>query len=226
MQSPPMSALSHLPLFLLLLLVMSSPSAHAQVRLFPDEVQRVDVIAIERDGRDVYAFDSLTGNRSSFRLELDEEVLFELSRGRVGVVLTDRRALAVAPGVNWRELRYQLRERAPDVALVDDQLAILITDRRALGFVASGNWVQEDLHAHEPVVALRVASAAGVIATSQRALGLSSDRRGFVSIDLQIKEKLEEVAADGTLATVRTNRRILVFSAPRGRWSTQDRKIN
>ncbi len=201
-------------------------SARAQIRLFPEEIERVDVIAIERDGRDVYAFDALTGRRSKIRLELDEEVRFERSRGRIGLVLTDRRALGVAPGVGWQELRFRLHERAPEVGLVEDQIAVVVTDRRALGFVARGRWVQALFSPHEYTQALRVGSAAGVVATNRRALGLAPDLSRFVETDFQLKEELESAAAKDTLITLRTNRRIMVFSAPRGTWSEQKRSLN
>jgi hypothetical protein len=205
---------------------LAGGSAVAQVPLLPDEFQRVDVIAIERDGRDLYSFDAVTGARSSVQLEIGEDVLFQRARGRVGIVLTDRRALAVTSGFGWQEERYGLHESTPDTALVDEQVALLVTDRRALGFVARGAWVEEALFTHESVAALRVGSAAAVVATSKRALGLASDRTGFVPTELQIKERLESVKAEGTLVTLRTDRRILVFSAPRAFWSEQQRKIN
>ena len=69
--------------------------ATAQVSLLPGEVERVDVIAIERDGRDVFAFDAVAGGRATERLELDETVVFQATRGRLGLLITDRRALAV-----------------------------------------------------------------------------------------------------------------------------------
>jgi hypothetical protein len=209
------------------LLILAVPLiADAQVRLFPDEVERVDVIAIERDGRDLYSFDALTGRRSRIRLEVDEEVYFDRSRGRIGMLLTDRRALAVAPGIGWQELRYQLQERAPDTALVENQVALVVTDRRALGFTDRGSWIEERITAHESVEAIRVGSAAGVVATNHRALGLAPERRRFVVTDLQVKEKLESISAQGTLVTLRTSRRILVFSAPRASWTEQKRSLN
>ena len=49
--------------------------------------------------------------------------------------------------------------------------------------------------------------------------------RGFVSSDLRVREVLEEVTAQDTLATLRTDKRILVFGSLRGTWSIQDREI-
>jgi hypothetical protein len=68
--------------------------------------------------------------------------------------------------------------------------------------------------------------AVGVVITNRRALGLAPGLARFVETDIQLKEKLESVVARDTQGTIRTNRRILVFSAPRGFWSEQDRLIN
>ena len=208
---------------MLLTLPLASP---AQVPLLPDEIERIDVIAIERDGRDLFAFDALTGRRSAIRLELGEEVYFERSRGRVGLVLTDRRALGVATGVGWQEMRYRLQEKAAEIGLVEDRLAVVVTGRRALGFLGAGVWVEERFTPHESVEVLRVGSAVGVVITNRRALGLSPAVDHFVETDIQLKEVLESVSARDTQGTLRTNRRILVFSAPRAFWSEQSRQIN
>ncbi|HIF93535.1 MAG: hypothetical protein ABGX04_12355 [Myxococcales bacterium] len=198
----------------------------AQVPLFPDEIERIDVIAVERDGRDIFAFDSLTGRRAEIRLEIGEEVVFEASRGRLGIVMTNRRALGVAAGSGWKELRFRLQESAPTVALVEDRVAILVTSRRVIGFVSRGDWIVGNLSPHESTEAVRVGVSVGVVATNRRALGLAVDADRFVAADLQVKESLESVVAGDTLATVRTNRRILVFSGPAGIWTEQRRKIN
>ena len=210
----------------LVLLVLVFPIfASAQIRLLPAEVERIDVIGIERDGRDLFAFDALTGGRSTIRLELGEEVRFDQSRGRIGLVLTDRRALAVASGFNWQVQRYRLKERPPEQTLVEDRIAIVLTGQRALGFVSRGAWVEERLSPQESTQALRVSEGAGIVVTNRRALGLGPDLGRFVEVDLQVNEVLESATAQGTLATLRTNRRILVFSAPRGTWSEQKRQI-
>jgi hypothetical protein len=219
-------ALSFMSIALLAFLLLFSAPSRAQVGLFPTEIERVDVIAIERDRRDLFAFDSVTGRRATIRLELGEEILFEASRGRIGLVLTDRRALGVAPGVDWRELGYRLQERVPEIALVDDRIAMVLTDRRVLGFVSRGVWIEESLSPHESAEALRAGVAVGVVVTNRRALWLAVGRERFVTIDLQVRESLESVNARDTLVTVRTNRRILAFSAPNGIWSEQKRKIN
>jgi hypothetical protein len=211
---------------LLILFLMLPLVSGAELGLLPDEIERIDVITVERDGRELFAFDALTGRRSTIRLELGEEVRFERSRGRVGLVLTDRRALGVATGVGWQEMRYRLQEKAAETGLVEDRLAVVVTGRRALGFLGVGVWVEERFTPHESVEALRVGSAVGIVITNRRALGLAPDVEHFVETAIQLKEELESVSARDTQGTLRTNRRILVFSAPRAFWSEQSRQIN
>ncbi len=101
--------------------------AVAQISLYPAEVERLDVLSIQQDGRDLYAFNSLTGSRARVRLEIEELVLFNESRGRVGIVLTDRRALGLTVGGNFQEVRYRLAERVPDFAVVSERVALVAT---------------------------------------------------------------------------------------------------
>lgn len=213
-------------LLLALVGVTTPRAAEAQVPLMPDEFERIDVIAIERDGRELYAFDALTGRRSRTRLEIDEKVFFERSRGRVGIVLTDRRVLGVAPGLPWLEMRLRLQEQPAERGLVEDQLALVVTDRRALAFSGFGGWVEESFGPSEGASSLRAGSAAGVVTTNRRALGIAPGLGNFVSADLSIQESLESVTAQDTLVTLRTDRRILVFSAPRASWSEQKRRLH
>ena len=217
---------AELALLLSTVLVLLCATASAQVPLFPIEIERVDVIAIERDGRDIFAFDALIGRRATIRLEIGEEVVFEASRGRLGIVMTNRRALAVAAGAAWKELRFRLQESPPTVALLEDRVAVMVTSRRAIGFISRGDWIVENLSPHESAEAVRVGVSIGIVTTNRRALGLAVDGDRFVSANLQVKERLESVVARDTLATVRTNRRILVFSGPAGIWTEQRRKIN
>lgn len=206
-------------------LSLGATPAQAQVSLLPEEVERIDVIVIEVDDRDVFGFDALSGRRSSMRLEIGEQIVFSESRGRVGLLLTDRRALGLAPGIGFQEVRYGVGESTPDFGLVEDRVALLVTERRALGFVGSTGWVEERFTPQEFAAALRTGAAAGIVATNRRALGLAPDLGRFVSTTFRVKEKLESVTAQDTLISVRTDRRILIFSAPRAVWTAQDRRI-
>ena len=48
-------------LLVLLTLLAVQPTASAEVPLFPEEFERADIIVIERDGQELFGFDSLTG---------------------------------------------------------------------------------------------------------------------------------------------------------------------
>ena len=77
-----------------LLALTAAPTAHSQLRA--DETPLEDVLELVHLERQILAIDALGGGETSVTLELGEQVLWSRSRGRVGVVLTDRRVLAVA----------------------------------------------------------------------------------------------------------------------------------
>jgi hypothetical protein len=217
---------ARIALGLALLALPLAPRARAQVPLFPDEVERVDVIAIERDGRDLVAFDALRGGRSTIRLEVGEDIRFERSRGRIALVLTDRRALGVAAGSGWSELRFGVQEATPVGAVVEVRLALFATGRRAIGLLDDGSWIEERLTPSEAATVVRAGSDVGLVTTNRRALGLAPAQRRFVGVDLTPRETLESVSVQDALVTLRTPRRILAFSAIRGRWSIEKRAVD
>jgi len=202
-------------------------AARAQVSLYPAEVERLDVVTIQQDGRDLLAINSVTGSKARVRLDIDEIVLFNESRGRVGIVLTDRRALGVSVGGSFQEVRYRAPERAPDFALVSERVALVATTQRALGFIGrSGGWIEESLPPGESVEAIRVGAAVGIATTNRRALGLAPDVGRFASVDFRLRENLESIDAEDTLATLHTDQRILVFSGPRAVWTARVRNLD
>ncbi len=204
-----------------------SGEAVAQISLYPAEVERLDVLSIQQDDRNLYAFNSLTGSRARVRLEIEEVVLFNESRGRVGIVLTDRRALGVTVGGNFQEVRYRLTERVPDFAVVSERVALVATTQRALGFVGKfGGWIEENFALDESAKALRVGTGVGIATTNRRALGLAPEIGRFASLPFNLRESLESVDAEDTLATLRTDQRIMVFSGPRAVWSVRARDID
>jgi len=109
---------------------------------------------------------------------------------------------------------------------VEDRVAVLATDRRALGFVVSGEWVQKRFTPGEEPAALRAGAAAGLVATNRRLLGLAPGPRRLAEMPLDVREVIESVNAQDTLVTVRTNRRILVFSAVQGLWGEERRQLD
>ena len=204
-----------------------SGEAVAQISLYPAEVERLDVLSIQQDDRNLYGFNSLTGSRARVRLEIGEVVLFNESRGRVGIVLTDRRALGLTVGGNFQEVRYRLTERRPDFAVVSERVALVATTQRALGFVGKfGGWIEENFALDESAKALRVGTGVGIATTNRRALGLAPDVGRFASVPFNLRESLESVDAEDTLATLWTDQRILVFSGPRAVWTVRARDID
>lgn len=194
---------------------------HAQS---PD-VPLVDVLEIIEADRKLIAIDAKSGGETVIPLEVDEEVEWSASRGRVGVVLTSRRLLAVASVSSaWQEARFQRGEARPERAELGDRVALALTSRRAIGFDGgSGNLIEEDLGPREQVVASGVGENTVVVVTERRALGLSPFAGGFFARKLGVRERVVEVSALANLVVVRTDRRILSFRAPTGTWA--ERKL-
>jgi hypothetical protein len=201
-------------------------AAATELPLLPDPVERLDLVTIERDGRDLYAFDAVGGGRRAVRIEVGEELIFEESEGRVGLVLTNRRALGVAAGGGWVELRFGAQETLPEGAVLGDRQAVFVSNRRAVGFLDDGNWVEERLAPNEAPRLVRAGTIVALVATDRRALGLAPAQRRFVEVALSPREEIESVSVQDALITLRTPRRILAFSALQGRWTVERRAVN
>ena len=210
-----------------LALVLWALEANAQPVLdrVLDSVQLEDVIDVEILGRDIVAVDGLGSGILIERLELGESVQWTGARGRVALVLTDRRALAATPGAgNWRAVRYRLGEAQPRFPLLAERVALLVTDQRALGFSASGGWLARNIGPHEWVRASRIGPSTAVIVTDRRALGFSPRGR-FFETDLRLHEDIESVSAGSGMARVTTSQRILVFQGSSGTWRERRRPL-
>ena len=64
-----------------------------------------------------------------------------------------------------------------------------------------------------------------VVVTDRRALGLSPVSSGFFQVKLNLHEGIEKVTARANLATVTTDRRILIFRGPTGSWEERLRSL-
>jgi hypothetical protein len=214
---------------LLLLLLLLAPvwSADAQP-LFPSDVELEDVVQIEIMGRDVLAFDAMGSGSRGFRLEIGEEIVWQKAIGRLGVVATSRRLMGVsADGGSWTELRWGVHETPPERILMGTRVALTVTDKRIIGFDSrTGLWLVRDIGPHETVQVVRVGAGTGVVVTDRTAYGLSPDAGGFLSTPMRIHETLGEVRVSANMATVNTTKRLLVFRAPAGAWTVEDRPIN
>ncbi|UCE86290.1 MAG: hypothetical protein JSU66_00655 [Deltaproteobacteria bacterium] len=209
---------------LLLGLLLLVPLAADAQRL--DEVPLEDILQVLVLDREIFAIDAVGGGQLALRLEIGEQVLFARTRGRVGVVLTDRRVLAVTNrSAAWQQERYRAAEVPQTEALLGDRVALVTTSQRVLGFDGgSGNLIAADIGPREVLTASAVGGNVVAVVTSRRALGLSPRAGGFFPIAIQLGERIESVTADSNFATVVTSRRILVFQAPSGAWV--ERRLN
>jgi hypothetical protein len=208
-------------------LVLPGPPAIGQVLRAP-EAELEDVIEIALVGRDLLAYDLLGSGSPSMRLEIGEEVAWMHASGRIGVVVTDRRLLAVtnASGI-WHEERLRVHESRPDRALLGKRVALVVTDKRLLGFDSgSATWLDIDIGPNERVREARVGAQTGLVLTDRTAYGLSPHAGGFFATPMSVQERVESVRVGANMATISTSRRVLVFRAPSGTWTEDRRKIN
>lgn len=187
----------------------------------PDQVPLEDLLEILLLERQVVAIDAEGGGQTTAELRLKERVTWSGTRGKVGVVLTDQRVLAVSTlSAAWQEADYQRRERPPQTATLGDRVALMVTSQRAIGYDGgSGNLVEYRFGPNEALHSYRVGSNVAVVVTDRKVLGLSPRAGGFFEAQLQLHEGVEKVEARANLATVTTGRRVLIFRAPTGSWS-------
>ncbi len=192
----------------------------------PGEVVLEDTIAVEVIGRELVAFDLVGSGQLSERLELEEEVLFTESRGRVAVVGTNHRLLGATPqSSSWRSERYRLSEIPQQSAWISQTLVLVVTGERALAFFGTGNWAEQSIGPRERVVTTRVGPATAVVVTDRRALGISGEHGGFFATELRLNETIESVRALSSIATIVTSQRTLVFKGPSGIWTERSRTL-
>ncbi len=211
-----------------MLLALSAGSVPARAQSVPGEVPLADVLEILVVDRDLLAIDAAGGGQTAARLRLNETVLWKGTRGKVGVIITDQRILAVATqSGSWQEVDYGRKELRPESAMLGERVALAITSERVLGFNGgSGNLVEYRLGPREKVVASRVGENVGVVVTDRRALGLSPFLGGFFAIPLNLGDQIEAVTAESNLATVTVNRRVLIFRATTGSWEERWRNLH
>ncbi len=217
--SPPLLALLLLGLGLGLGPGPGTGTAAAQSRQ-PGDTPIEDLLEIVFLPRHVLAIDA-QGGQTREQLELNEEVVWWRSRGRVGVVLTDRRILAVGTDSGaWQTERLRLSERIPDGAFLGDRLAVILTRQRLLAFSSLGrNLVETEIGPNERVTHVEVNSNAGVVLTPRRAIGVSPFVSTLREESLQLGERIESISVRSNVAVIRTQRRLLTFRAPTGSWA-------
>ncbi len=191
-----------------------------------DAVPLADVLEIVVLERQILAIDAEGGGQVEERLELNERVLWTASKGTVGVALTDRRVLAVGTRSGaWQQARYRRVETRPTGALLGDRLALVTTDRRLLGFNGvTGNLIERDIAPREFVVDRGVEGDVSVVVTNRHAFGLAAFVGGWFPIRLGIQERFQSLKVRSGVATVTTDRRLLIFRGNSGSW--EERRLD
>ena len=174
--------------------------------------------------RELIAVDAWTRTIVATDLARQEVVTWTGVRGRVALVITDRRLLATVPGSSvWAERRFELRESEPERVLLGDRVALVVTDRRVYGFEGvTGSWSEAGLGPREHVLLSAAGTNVAVAATRTRVLGVAALRGGLFEAELGIREEVQSLRAHGSLATVMTRLRLLTFRAPDGAWQSTD----
>lgn len=199
---------------------LAPSGARAQLGDRLDELELADTLEVIVLEREVLAVDAKSGGQLSEALELGESVISSGARGRVGVVVTDRRLLAVGTGsAAWQETRWRRTEAPATDVRLGARVAIATTNARALGFDGrTGNLVERTLGPRERVLDGAAGGNVAVVLTDRRALGVSAYAGGFFETRLRLGESIEELSALASLATLRTSQRLLVFRAQGGSW--------
>ena len=207
-----------------MLLLLAAVAAQAQRA---DEISLADSLEVLVLDRQLVAIDAQSGGQLEERLRLGEQVLWSGSRGRVGVVFTDQRILAVTTtSAAWQSEELTREERLPPSALLGDRVALILTSHRAIGLDGgSSNLVESRLGIREEIWAERVGENVAIVVTDRRALGVSPARGGFFEAKILSGERFESATATSNLATVTTDRRVLVFRAPTGSWEERRRSL-
>lgn len=187
----------------------------------------LDLLEIIVLPRAILAIDAGGGGQLEERLLRGERVLWTESQGRVGVVLTDQRVLAVSTiSASWQSIRYRRGEIMPERATLGDRVALLLTNKRAVGFDGnSGNLIERSMGPGEPILGFAVGENVAVVVTPRRALGLSPFTGGFFETSIHVGEKLESTVAQANMATVTLSNRLLFFRAPTGSWEERNLEL-
>jgi hypothetical protein len=191
------------------------------------ETATLDVIDIQDLGDELLAVRDGSAP-SRIRLEGREKVFWSAARGTVGVVVTDRRFLAVSPtSAGWQEARFRPSDgKSPEVRMAAN-LALLILPKRILGFDGpSGLLTETRLTPQEVVIASGAEEHVGVVLTNRRAIGWASRFGASADHALNVHESFESLRVLAKTASVRTSKRVLIFGSSTGLWRDEALPLN
>jgi hypothetical protein len=183
----------------------------------------LEIVVLEHE---LLAVSATGGGQTRTELELGERILWTGTRGRVGIVLTDRRILGVTDrSAAWQESRYRRTESPPATVLFGDRVALMSTEDRVIGLDGgSGKLIEYRLGPQERVLDARVGANVAVAITSREAIGLSPRAGGFFPVSINLKERIESISAKSDIVIITTNRRLLIFRSPTGSW--EEKRLN
>jgi hypothetical protein len=186
-------------------------------------VPLLDLVEIVVKNRQVMALSGERGGHIAEPLIGSEEVIWSGARGDIGMVVTDRRVLAITNGsFLWRSLRLKLRETISFAPALGERVGLVLTSERVIGISGTGGELAERaLGASEEVVDTMLGENVAVLVTTHRLLGLSGFLPGFVEERVGLYEQFEAGRALANLATVEVGHRLLIFRAPSGLWETE-----
>ena len=209
-------------------LTLSIVDAHAGTRAAPPRfraelplLDSIDVIVRERS---VLAVSAATGAQASrAKLELGEDVLWVGVRGRIGLVVTNRRLLAISRTAPvWQFVYFKARETMPQSILLGERVGLVATSHHLYGISAAGGLLKtRELSPYEDVTNDLVAENLAVIVTTRRLIGLSGFAGGFFEEPVGVHEDLDYASISSDFATVATDRRLVVFDAESGDWRSR-----
>lgn len=201
---------------------------HAGARVFLDEpfdlAPLPDLLQVVIRDRELLAIDGYAGGVVRQTLGVGEQVQWSGSRGRVAVVLTNRRILAVTTiSPSWAATDVRLAEEPPRAALLGARVALVLTDQRAIGFEAvAGTLVETELAPREQVIDAAVDLNVAVVVTNRRALGVAAFGGGFSETEIGPREPVDGLTTRADFATVATRHQLLIFRAPSATWQRRD----
>jgi hypothetical protein len=214
---------------LLVMAVLATPIAAAPALADPPlpfraEVPLLDSIDVLVRDRSVLAVSAETGAQAArAKLELGEEALWVGVRGRVGLVVTDRRLLAITTTQPvWQFARFKARDAVPRTVLLGERVGLVATNHYLYGIAAAGGLLKvRELGAYENVLDDLVAENLAVVVTDRRLIGLSGFAGGFFEEPVGVHEDLDYANISAQFATVATDRRLLIFDADSGDWKSR-----
>jgi len=202
-----------------------APAAVAGIPLRPAVVTPItDLIDVVIHNHDVIAIDaSAGGGTRRTHLMVGEEVLWMGARGAMGLVVTDKRVLAITTEWGkWTAVHFKVHESRPYSVLLGDRVALVVTNYRAIGVSSSGRKpFQSLIGTKEKVVDGLVSDNVAVVATDRRVLGVSGFMPGIVETRVGVHEDFEYASTLPNFVTIGTDDRVLVFRATTGAWAAE-----